>query len=232
MVQLVGSQRCQPRELLCPRKRRRNLSISFVTRHGTIRVVGAGHSFSGLVPTERNTSQLTTSVAFDELTTTGLQRAVRVLPFTILGEPLYERGFGLTNQGDVDAQTLAGACSTGTHGTGPEFGCLANDVSGSDGHGGWRNFDSATISQTRTSFMPAECVWGHSALCRKLRFIAVQGIRWSNDWKRWALDDCLDRSEQLASSNRHFEFFHFPVRRSSAGQNHEYGRGSGTSIDR
>ena len=35
-----------------------------------------------------------------------------------LGEELAARGLALENQGDVDSQTLAGAISTATHGTG------------------------------------------------------------------------------------------------------------------
>ena len=38
-----------------------------------------------------------------------------------LGEELAARGLALENQGDVDSQTLAGAISTATHGTGGRF---------------------------------------------------------------------------------------------------------------
>ena len=38
-----------------------------------------------------------------------------------LGPELAERGLALENQGDVDAQTIAGAISTATHGTGARF---------------------------------------------------------------------------------------------------------------
>ena len=41
-------------------------------------------------------------------------------------EALWSRGpLSLTNQGDVNPQTLAGAISTGTHGTGKALGSLA-----------------------------------------------------------------------------------------------------------
>ena len=41
-----------------------------------------------------------------------------------LGEELRARGLAMENQGDVDPQTLAGAISTATHGTGGRFGNL------------------------------------------------------------------------------------------------------------
>ena len=37
-------------------------------------------------------------------------------------------GLALTNMGDIDRQTLAGAISTGTHGTGARFGGLASQI--------------------------------------------------------------------------------------------------------
>ena len=47
-----------------------------------------------------------------------------------LGEELAERGLALENQGDVDSQTLAGAVSTATHGTGSRFRNLSAQVVG------------------------------------------------------------------------------------------------------
>ncbi len=37
-------------------------------------------------------------------------------------------GLALTNLGDIDEQTIAGAIATGTHGTGARFGGLATQV--------------------------------------------------------------------------------------------------------
>ena len=47
-----------------------------------------------------------------------------------LGEELRARGLAMENQGDVDPQTLAGAISTATHGTGGRFGNLSSQVAG------------------------------------------------------------------------------------------------------
>ena len=63
-----------------------------------------------------------------------------------LGEELAARGLALENQGDVDSQTLAGAISTATHGTGGRFRNMSAQVVGMrivDGAGeivevGWR----------------------------------------------------------------------------------------------
>jgi FAD/FMN-containing dehydrogenase len=58
-------------------------------------------------------------------------RRVRVkaaTPIAALGEPLWEGGLSLVNQGDIDAQTIAGAISTATHGSGAHLGTLSAAV--------------------------------------------------------------------------------------------------------
>ena len=37
------------------------------------------------------------------------------------GDPLWEAGLALANQGDIDTQAIAGAVATGTHGSGNEL---------------------------------------------------------------------------------------------------------------
>src|SRR5699024_9765563 len=47
-----------------------------------------------------------------------------------LGELLYAQGYALENLGDINAQSIAGAISTGTHGTGQDFGNIPTQVVG------------------------------------------------------------------------------------------------------
>ena len=49
----------------------------------------------------------------------------RRLESEALTAALWERGYSLLNQGDVNPQSLAGAIATGTHGTGAELGSLS-----------------------------------------------------------------------------------------------------------
>ena len=42
-------------------------------------------------------------------------------PLHRLNADLAQRGWALTNLGDIDRQTVAGALATGTHGTGARF---------------------------------------------------------------------------------------------------------------
>ena len=51
-------------------------------------------------------------------------------PLHRLNAELVRHGWSLTNLGDIDRQTVAGALATGTHGTGARFGGLATQVGG------------------------------------------------------------------------------------------------------
>src|SRR6476661_10737115 len=94
-------------------------------------MVGSGHSFTDIA--------LTDGVMLDPSRLTGVTAVDReALTVTVLaGTPLHElnarlRGLGLAlhNMGDIDRQTVAGAVSTGTHGTGGHWASLSAQVAG------------------------------------------------------------------------------------------------------
>lgn len=96
-----------------------------------VKAAGAGHSFSGIAAPEGVLLQLddlTGIVAVDRE-----RSRVRMLAGTRLHRiPALLAPFGLAmaNLGDIDRQTIAGAISTGTHGTGIGFGGIATQVAG------------------------------------------------------------------------------------------------------
>ena len=104
---------------------------NIVKSHAHIRAVGAGHSFSALVKTDAvliNLDRFKGVVAFDEdQTQCTVQAGTRLYD---LGEYLAPINQALANQGDIDQQSLAGAISTGTHGTGIDLPCLSAFVEG------------------------------------------------------------------------------------------------------
>ncbi len=102
--------------------------IAFARDAGlTVRPVGAGHSFTPIAATDGiqlDVSALDGVLAVDgTLVTLGAGTNLYQLP-ALLG-PL---GLALQNMGDIDRQTIAGATSTGTHGTGNAFGGLATRI--------------------------------------------------------------------------------------------------------
>ena len=102
-----------------------------VQSHAHIRAVGAGHSFSPLAKTDEvllNLDLLKGIVAFDQEKTQCTVRAGTRL--YDLGKDLVPINQALINQGDIDQQSLAGAISTGTHGTGIDLPCISAFVEG------------------------------------------------------------------------------------------------------
>lgn len=93
----------------------------------SIKPVGAGHSFTSIAATDGLQIDLS---ALDGL------RAVNGNQVTLgAGTNLYQvpalletHGLALANMGDIDRQTISGATSTGTHGTGVAFGGLATQI--------------------------------------------------------------------------------------------------------
>jgi FAD-linked oxidoreductase len=96
-----------------------------------VKAVGAGHSFTGIAAAP--------GVLLDLRDLTGVVRVDRERSQVTLraGTRLYSvpgllapYGLAMENLGDIDRQTIAGAISTGTHGTGARFGGIATQVVG------------------------------------------------------------------------------------------------------
>jgi L-gulono-1,4-lactone dehydrogenase len=102
-----------------------------VSRGATVKTVGAGHSFSAIAATDG------VQVRLDALA--GVRRVDRDAGRVTVGGGtrladlnlvLAAYGLALPNLGDIDRQTIAGAISTGTHGSGDRLGGLATQVRG------------------------------------------------------------------------------------------------------
>jgi FAD-linked oxidoreductase len=98
---------------------------------GTVKMVGTGHSFTAVSAPEGTMLRpdaLTGIVAVDREAMTVTARAGTQLKE--LNRALEGLGLSLHNMGDIAEQTLAGAISTGTHGTGGTAAGLAAQVVG------------------------------------------------------------------------------------------------------
>lgn len=95
-------------------------AVRFAAQKGLkVRVAGTGHSNVALVPNAGMviiTDNLKGLVSHDkEHQTATLWGGTKIHD---MGDMLWDVGLGLSNQGDIDSQSIAGAISTGTHGTG------------------------------------------------------------------------------------------------------------------
>ncbi|WP_182482286.1 D-arabinono-1,4-lactone oxidase [Henriciella barbarensis] len=99
------------------------------TAPGPVRVVGAGHSFTPLACTDGTLVRLDrmglVRSADSERKTAWVNAGARLKD---LSPALEDHGLAFRNLGDINAQSLAGAISTATHGTGEGLACLSAET--------------------------------------------------------------------------------------------------------
>ncbi|MFW1947739.1 D-arabinono-1,4-lactone oxidase [Acinetobacter bereziniae] len=119
-----GFQHSQPEHILKPSSIDELKNI--VQNHHKIRVVGAGHSFTPLVCTDATLLSLDHFSGVENvntaLTQANIWSGTRLFNLDQYLEPIQQ---SLIQQGDIDQQSLAGAVSTGTHGTGLNLHCIS-----------------------------------------------------------------------------------------------------------
>jgi len=198
-----GSQRCVPARTLNPRTR---AEIQRAVAEGPVRVAGAGHSFSGGVLTEGTLLRLD---ALDRVLAVDGER-VRVeagIRLHALSRELLARGLAMPNLGDIDVQSLAGALSTGTHGTGARLPILPAQVESVElvlADGSERVLDAGEeLSAARVSLGALGVVVAVTLRC-------VPAFRLHGVDAPLPLDDVLATLEQRADEHDHFEFWTFP----------------------
>jgi len=119
-----GFQQAHPQHILHPEN---VLELQHIVQsHPKIRVVGAGHSFTPLVCTDATLVSLNqiSGMASSDIghSRCSLYAGTRLYNLDQYLEPINQ---ALMNQGDIDQQSLAGAVSTGTHGTGADLHCIS-----------------------------------------------------------------------------------------------------------
>lgn len=122
-----------PKEWLLPESRQELCDVvGRAQKSGQrLRVVGASHSFSPVAQPQElllSLEHLSGVLAFDQ----EAQEVTVAAGTTLkdLGPALMKKGWALANMGDVNAQSLAGAVCTGTHGTGIDLASISACVVG------------------------------------------------------------------------------------------------------
>jgi FAD-linked oxidoreductase len=125
----AGTAWCQPSERLAPTSEHEVAQALLQAGEGGVRPVGAGHSFSSLVPTDGALLSLDALTGLGE--TNDTERTSWVWAGTRLGQlgPMLEaRNQAMPNLPDIDYQALGGALATSTHGTGVRHGSISSIV--------------------------------------------------------------------------------------------------------
>jgi FAD-linked oxidoreductase len=181
-----------------------------------VRALGSGHSFTPAAATDGaaiDLSSWTGVVAADA--STGLVTVRSGTTLRDLNAALDALGLALPNMGDIDAQTISGAISTGTHGTGAGLGGMATQVEALELITG----NGETLSLSATSqpelLQAARVSIGALGVISTVTLRCVPAFRLAADERPMPVDEVLNRFDELAADNDHFEFYWFPYGRNA-----------------
>ncbi len=178
-----------------------------ISENKTIRVAGSGHSFTPVVETEILISldkfQGIVSIA-DNLVTVKAGTKLK-----LLGELLHEKGLAMENLGDIDVQSIAGAISTGTHGTGAELRTIATQITKIKFVNGKGEIITVTEQDNYDLFKSAQISLGMLGILLELTIKTIPSyvLQYKSDKTTW--NKIFDQLDDF-KSNRNFEFYLFP----------------------
>jgi FAD-linked oxidoreductase len=212
----AGAQTCRPREIVRPRTRRELIeTVGEAAAAGRqITVPGSGHSFTG--------AALTDDLMVDIAALTGVidvdreRNLVRVAAGTVLADlnrELHRLGLAMPNLGDIDTQTIAGAISTGTHGTGAELPNIAAQVAAIELVTAEGELLRLTEDEDPDRLRAARIAIGSLGVIATVTLRTVPDFNLHRIDQPRPLDEVLDNFHELAAENEHFEFFVFPYAR-------------------
>lgn len=208
-----GAVEAHPAEVLRPTslEELREAVRGAAARGRTVRAVGSGHSFPPLCATDEAMLSLE-----------GLSGVVRLAPgareadvwagtrLAELGAALHLHGVAMENLGDIDRQSLAGALSTGTHGTGAGLGVLASQVLALTLVDAGGELVECSPTHEPSLFHAAQVSLGALGVLARVRLRLEPAYRLELEKRTLGLEECLERLPELARTHRHFEFFWFP----------------------
>ena len=175
----------------------------------TVKAIGAGHSFTAIGVTNGVLLHLDRMAKVMEVDKAmGRIRVQAGISLRKLNPVLRHYGLALPNLGDIDAQSIAGAISTGTHGTGGKLHGITKAVVGLDlvTAGG----EVISVDESHELFGAARVSLGALGIITEVTLQCVPAFLLHADEAPMPLPMVLDNLEDLIDNNDHFEFFWFP----------------------
>lgn len=189
--------------------------IRDATRKGlNVRVAGSGHSFTPVA--------LTSGLHLTLANMTGVRhidhekRRVTAAAGTTINQlvgVLKAEGLSMINQGDIDSQALAGALTTGTHGTGITLGNMASSIVGMklvqpDG-------EIIVVDESTPDLLLASRVsLGVLGAISEITLQVTDSFNLHERIWREDFESVMEKHDELARKHRHFSFFWCPYEQS------------------
>lgn len=217
-----GIHHCQPKRFLVPRDEAALVQALRDAPNGPVRCVGAGHSFTPLVPTDQwlvSLDQLSgVSAAAPGADTVLVQGGTRL---ATASRQLDAAGLALRNLPDVDVQSYAGAICTATHGTGMTLPALHADVVALRLVTARGEVIECSEQQRPDLLAAARVSLGSLGVITQARVRVVPAYNLHRRvWLEPAMQ-LLERAPELARQHRNFEFYYLPFTGYAAGIAHD-----------
>ncbi|MDH6580189.1 D-arabinono-1,4-lactone oxidase [Kitasatospora sp. MAP5-34] len=210
----AGNQSARPSRVVTPAS---TAELTEVVRRAaeegrTVKAVGSGHSFTAIASAGDGVlvrpHGLTAVHELDR--EAGTVTVGSGLPLSGLNRLLAAAGLSLTNMGDIEVQTVAGATSTGTHGTGRDSGSLAAQIRAleivlADG-----SVRQCSPTEHAELFEGARLGLGALGVVSAITFGVEPSFLLTAHEKPMSFGEVLAGFDDFAAVNEHFEFYWFP----------------------
>ncbi len=211
-VNWAGDQSCRPAEVVRPGSRDELAAavLAAASEGRRVSVAGSGHSFTEAALTDGTMLRIEAlRGVIDADPASGLVEVAAGTVLAELNEELARLGLAMENLGDIDSQTIAGAISTGTHGTGSKLRNISSQVAAIElvlADGSVRKLDESEPDLWRAARVGVGALGAISAVT--LRCVPAFTLnRVDTPEPREAV---LDSFQERADANDHFELFTFP----------------------
>ena len=177
----------------------------------TLRVVGAGHSWTPVVQTDGllvSLEEMTGLVSHDPDAKTAVIRGGTTLEEA--ASALQEVNLAMTNLGDVSLQTVAGAFGTGTHGTGADLQSLSSMLVGGRIVTGTGEVKAFSAEDDPEFLKAARLSLGALGVFTELRLDLEPAYKIQRREYCTTAEEALEHVPTLAEENRHFDFYWYP----------------------
>lgn len=176
-----------------------------------VKAVGTGHSFTAAAATD--------GVLIRPDLLTGIRRIDREArtvtveagtPLKRLNLALAREGLSLTNMGDIMEQTVAGATSTGTHGTGRDSASISAQIRELELVTADGRVLTCSEKENADVFAAARIGIGALGVITAITFAVEPIFLLTAREEPMGFDRVTDEFEQHFTENEHFEFYWFP----------------------
>lgn len=175
-----------------------------------VRLIGSGHSFTPLCVTADFLISLDDYQGLISVDTDKQQATVKAgTKLFLLNELLAAQELALENMGDINVQSIAGALSTGTHGTGTSFGTMSTQIISLRFINGRGEIVSCSRTENLEIFKAAQISLGSLGVITEITLQCVPAYH-----LELIIDtgDLIETIARLPEYNQHrnFEFYWFP----------------------